>query len=401
MSSNRTCTRCLQSQPSINYMKNVASNTYFKTCSTCRNRDKARRRNTLQRSPFETSNLQDEVAESSINNQVIVNTIPNNQCSDDGNMIIENTNVAFGNANFIDPSFHNPNDSNLIHCKGCKTNRNPTSFYDSVRNRSFKRCHNCRRRDYDRRHPESLRDQPDTRPQQTISLSLYPPSVEPFNAVTDTVNVRCRKCRKNYPSELFANPGSNSLYATCLDCRTEEHARRYPTVFEPTTIQGPSEYLDVDDADDEEVEQLAANIGMFEIVEEENFNGPVPEEAPLGDDPIFMLSQIQSREFRNHDEIQKRLQADEEINGINNPDGAPQVDDPNIDPFLEELPQAEIYNDNNLENVLLNDPFVEENSHAQNNVVQSQSYLQIDPFLESNPPPQAEGEVIEAPPRRV
>ena len=74
-------------------------------------------------------------------------------------------------------------------------------------------------------------------------VSLYPPSVEPFNAVTDTVNVRCRKCRKNYPSELFANPGSNSLYATCLDCRTEEHARRYPTVFEPTTIQGPSEYL--------------------------------------------------------------------------------------------------------------------------------------------------------------
>ena len=72
---------------------------------------------------------------------------------------------------------------------------------------------------------------------------------------------------------------------------------------------------DVDDADDEEVEQLAANIGMFEIVEEENFNGPVPEEAHLGDDPIFMLSQVQSREFRNHDEIQRRLQEYEEANG--------------------------------------------------------------------------------------
>ena len=63
------------------------------------------------------------------------------------------------------------------------------------------------------------------------------------------------------------------------------------------------------------MEQLAANIGMFEIVEEEVFNGPAPEEAPLGDDPIFMLSQIQSREFRNHDEIQRRLQAEEEENG--------------------------------------------------------------------------------------
>ena len=60
---------------------------------------------------------------------------------------------------------------------------------------------------------------------------------------------------------------------------------------------------------------MAANIGMFEIVGEEVFNGPVPEEAPLGDDPIFMLSQIQSTEFRNHDEIQRRLQADEENNG--------------------------------------------------------------------------------------
>ena len=60
---------------------------------------------------------------------------------------------------------------------------------------------------------------------------------------------------------------------------------------------------------------MAANIGMFEIVEEEIFNGPVPEEAPLGDDPVFMLSQIQSREFRIHDEIQRRLQADEEVDG--------------------------------------------------------------------------------------
>ena len=72
---------------------------------------------------------------------------------------------------------------------------------------------------------------------------------------------------------------------------------------------------DIDDANDEEVERLAANIGKFEIAEEEVFNGPVPEEAPLGDDPIFLLSQIQSREFRNHDEIQRRLQAEEEENG--------------------------------------------------------------------------------------
>ncbi|KHJ35419.1 hypothetical protein EV44_g2941 [Erysiphe necator] len=131
---------------------------------------------------------------------------------------------------------------------------------------------------------------------------------------------------------------------------------------------------------------------MFEIVEEEVLNGPVPEEAPLGDDPIFMLSQILSRGFKNHDEIQRRLQADEDANGYKNPDEVLQVNHPNIDPFLEELPPPEIDNDNQVENLVLNDPFIEENPQIINNeVVQSQSLQQIDPFLESNLPPQAEG----------
>ncbi|KHJ33005.1 hypothetical protein EV44_g4969 [Erysiphe necator] len=212
-----------------------------------------------------------------------------------------------------------------------------------------------------------------------------------MNAVTEIANVFCRMCKKNCP-ESFSNPASNTPHVTCLDCRTRNHTRRFPTVFEPIPNQGPSDFIeDVDDANDEEVNQLAANIGMFEIVEEEVFNGPVPEEATTGNDPIFMISQLQSREFRNHDEIQRRLQADENANGIYNPDDAPQVDvtnlqdrvvndvivsetDPNIDPFLEDFPPPQLENDNLQENVILNDPFVEENPHPPNNqVVQSQS----------------------------
>lgn len=62
------------------------------------------------------------------------------------------------------------------------------------------------------------------------------------------------------------------------------------------------------DASDDEVANLAADIGRFELDEVEVFNGPVPEEAPMGDDPVFILSRLQSEEYRAHDQIQERLQ---------------------------------------------------------------------------------------------
>ncbi|KHJ34875.1 hypothetical protein EV44_g3309 [Erysiphe necator] len=155
---------------------------------------------------------------------------------------------------------------------------------------------------------------------------------------------------------------STSLYATCFDCRKQEHARHFPTVFEPLPIQRPSDYLEDVDVNEEKVDQIAAKIGLFDIEEEEVFNGPFPEEAPIWDDPIFLFSQLQSREFRNHDEIQRRLQADEGTNDLNHED-----------------------------NIVPNDPFAEENVQIQiNEIAQSQNLLPIDPFLESYPPPQAE-----------
>lgn len=188
MSSNRLCTRCLQSQPSSYYLKNVESNTYFKTCSTCRDRDKARRRSTLQRSPFGPSHMQAEVAEPSISlfiiesfcyvlilfldSQIIdVNHIPNNQCPDNGNLIGANTNLIDENAGFIGPSVNTSDNINFVHCKGCKKNCHPDLFNDPIRNRLFKQCTNCRRRDFNRRHPESLQNQPTTRPQHSIACA--------------------------------------------------------------------------------------------------------------------------------------------------------------------------------------------------------------------------------------
>ncbi|KAI6247467.1 hypothetical protein HI914_04078, partial [Erysiphe necator] len=252
-----------------------------------------------------------------LENQVTnVNSIPNNQCPENESFSNENTNLTSGIADLNGPAVDISNSSILIYCKGCKKNCSSDLFHDPIRNKSFKRCNDCRRRDYDRRHPENFQALPNPRPQQSIALPHNPQSVATINTAIDNAYIYCRKCRNNCPPEFFTNPVSNFPHATCLDCRTLDHTRRFPTVFEPIPNQGPSDYIeDIDDVNEEEVNQLAANIGMFEIVEEEVFNGPVPEEAPLGDDPVFMLSQIQSREFRIHDEIQRRLQADEEVDG--------------------------------------------------------------------------------------
>lgn len=119
-------------------------------------------------------------------------------------------------------------------------------------------------------------------------------------------------------------------------------------------------------------------------MEEEVFNGPIPEETPMGDDPILMLSQLQSKKLWNLDENQRRLQADEEANGINNPNEDLQVDEtnlqdleaneinvselnPNIDPILEEISPPEIDNDDHVENLVQDDPFVEVNTHIRIN----------------------------------
>ena len=74
-------------------------------------------------------------------------------------------------------------------------------------------------------------------------VPLNPPTVVSSNAVTDAAYIYCRMCRNNYPSESFANPASNSLYATCSDCRSLQHDRRFPTVFETITNQGLSDII--------------------------------------------------------------------------------------------------------------------------------------------------------------
>ncbi|KHJ34268.1 hypothetical protein EV44_g5309 [Erysiphe necator] len=186
------------------------------------------------------------------------------------------------------------------------------NFSDPIRNKTFKRCNDCRRRDFDRRHPGSLRNQLNLRPQHSIALPLNAQSDTTMNAVTEIATVLCGKCKKTARWNYLPT-ASNSSYAKCLNCRTRDYFRRFPPVFDPTPFQCPADFIeDVDDANDEEVNQLAANIAMFEMVEDEVFNGPVPEEVSLGDDPIFMLSQLQSKEFRNHNEIQ-RVESDEHL----------------------------------------------------------------------------------------
>ncbi|KHJ35685.1 hypothetical protein EV44_g3307 [Erysiphe necator] len=419
ISSLKFCSSCRKQQSLTCFLRNEERNQYYKTCSDCRSKKNHRRLNLRRQQSVPA--LQVEHEENISFNEIT--PLRNNERTNDNltsNVIIS----CYENNNSVPDVISVPNllngisnTSNFIHCKGCKKNCAPEFFTDHARGKTFKQCEDCRQRSYTRRHPQSLYNGPDPLRLPSTTIPVNAQSDTTINVITEIATMFCRMCKKNCAPESFAHENSISPYSTCLDCRTRDRARRFPTVFEPIPTQRPSGNLeDIDDVNDEEVELLAANIGMFEIVEEDVFNGPVPEEAALGDDPIYMLSQIQSREFRNHDEIQRRLQAEEEANGFNNPDEAPQVDDSNIDPFLEELPPPEIGNDDHGENLILNDPFVEENTHPQiNEIVQSQSLLQIDPFLESNPPPQAEelisinnnqqpaeiGEVIEAPPRRI
>ena len=188
-----------------------------------------------------------------VDNQVIVvDNILNDQCPGNENLMNENSNLADRNAALYDPPINISENSNFIHCKGCKKNCHPDLFHDLIRNKTFKQCTDCRRRCFNRRHPDSRQQPPIACEWENQSFNftnffdkvpLNPPIVSNFDTVVDNTYIYCRKCRKNCPTNLFDNPGSTSLYATCIDCRTQEHARQFPTVFESIPIQGPSEYL--------------------------------------------------------------------------------------------------------------------------------------------------------------
>lgn len=69
------------------------------------------------------------------------------------------------------------------------------------------------------------------------------------------------------------------------------------------------------DASDEEGVNIGADIGHFEVVEPDVPNGPVPEKARTDTEPIFYLSQHESREFRHVTELHQHLEAEEEEDG--------------------------------------------------------------------------------------
>lgn len=64
-----------------------------------------------------------------------------------------------------------------------------------------------------------------------------------INAIPEIVTFFCRMCKKNCPTESFAHENSISPYSTCVDCRTRDRARRFPTVFEPIPTQHPSDNI--------------------------------------------------------------------------------------------------------------------------------------------------------------
>ena len=78
--------------------------------------------------------------------------------------MVENANIARDIAVLDGAPVNVTSNPNFILCKGCKKKWQPNLFYDAVKNKSFKRCNNCRRRDYIRRHPESLQAQLDSEP---------------------------------------------------------------------------------------------------------------------------------------------------------------------------------------------------------------------------------------------
>lgn len=70
-------------------------------------------------------------------------------------------------------------------------------------------------------------------------VPVDPQIVTTANTVTETALILCRKCKKTCPSESFSNAASVTTYATCSNCRLQDHAQRFPTVFEPAPIRDP------------------------------------------------------------------------------------------------------------------------------------------------------------------
>lgn len=62
MSSELICTKCYRKQISSNFVRNVDANTFFKTCITCRNRDKQWRQNNRRLRPIAPIHLESEIA---------------------------------------------------------------------------------------------------------------------------------------------------------------------------------------------------------------------------------------------------------------------------------------------------------------------------------------------------
>ncbi|KAI6244807.1 hypothetical protein HI914_06897 [Erysiphe necator] len=218
------CSSCYCLYPSSSFIRNERINSFFKTCITCRNRNKIRRQNERRQHsiapPYAVSKQVSHVNEASLKVDDTVGsntdstaasntdstaasntdstaasntdstaasntdstaasntdstTVSNTDSTTASNIdsttasnIVPITANMEADTNNIDPYLikisgltANLVMPNLIYCKGCKANCDSDLFIDPIKNKIHKQCSNCRFRGYARRHPEIIQAQP-------------------------------------------------------------------------------------------------------------------------------------------------------------------------------------------------------------------------------------------------
>ncbi|KAF5206635.1 hypothetical protein FRX31_003778, partial [Thalictrum thalictroides] len=310
------CSICHKNLPSLVFVRNQRTNTFYKTCSICRTRINVRRQNIRRQQsdapPPPIASINDVMSIGNENNTDIIDPqlIDIEMEMETNSRITENTNLDF-NTNNLDSN------SDLVYCNRCKQNQDPTLFTGRIRGKTYKSCSNCRQRDYNRRHPQA--------PRGSINVETHLTS---FDITTDMKY--CSMCKKNCDANLFISTTGDSPFTTCYDCRLSERSRRLPSLFhtrptEINTMHQLSQVSNIYDASDNENTNLDENLRVpgDEII--------VGEEAIGNDEPVIFISHTDTREYENHMRARDTLPEnhDDILNNVQELNHA----DENIDPF--------------------------------------------------------------------
>ncbi|KAF5196988.1 hypothetical protein FRX31_013425, partial [Thalictrum thalictroides] len=319
MSSNTltlNCSICHKSLPSSLFIRNQRTNTFYKTCSICREQRNVRRR-ILRRQRTDASTLPEVLINDGVSSIGNENNMNNIDPQIFGRVMDMETNIRITECTNLGTNTINPDmNIDLVYCNCCKRNCDSNLFTGRIRGKTYKSCSDCRLRDSNRRRPHENRAMINAATRLPLEIN--------------TGMKYCAKCKKHCSSESFASELNNSTFTTCIDCRTLDRTRRYPPIFSTThtdlNIMHPLGIEeDIYDASDDENTNLDENL---RVPGDEDVVG---EEAIGNDEPIIFISHTDTREYDHHMRARDALPEnhDDILNNVQELNNA----DDNIDPF--------------------------------------------------------------------